>query len=58
MARDGNYMPIVIPSEGAVLGESVDIMAERTGPTYLIGHIIEGDPQRGKVQFLCSKQPQ
>ncbi len=42
MARDGNYMPIVIPSEGAALGESVDIMAERTGPTYLIGNIIDG----------------
>ncbi len=42
MARDRNYMPIVIPSNGAVLGGFVDIVTERTGPTYLIGHIIEG----------------
>jgi MiaB-like tRNA modifying enzyme len=39
MARDRNYLPIVIPSDDVALGETVDIITDRAGPTYLIGKV-------------------
>jgi MiaB-like tRNA modifying enzyme len=37
MARDENYIPIIIEADREVLGEFVDIDTSSTGPTYLIG---------------------
>lgn len=38
MARDRNYTPLVIPGGIDLLGTFLDIRADSTGPTYLIGH--------------------
>ncbi len=40
MARDGNYMPIVVEGGRELLGTYQNIETDRTGPTYLLGRIV------------------
>jgi len=40
MARDGNYVPIVVEGPSELLGEFVDLRTHDVGPTYLLGSII------------------
>jgi hypothetical protein len=37
MARDANYMPIVVEAGSEILGRFIDVDTSRLGPTYLIG---------------------
>ncbi|MEA3557691.1 MAG: TRAM domain-containing protein, partial [Candidatus Thermoplasmatota archaeon] len=39
MARDENNIPIVVKGEHKLLGSFVDIVSEKSGPTYLIGKV-------------------
>jgi hypothetical protein len=39
IARDGNYIPIVIKGNRSMLGRFLDIESTDMGPTYLIGRV-------------------